>query len=305
MKSCMTKHNNSTIQYTIEQVQQLVKKVCYQKQISQYHFKFGPKIYTQHQFVALLILYSKSGLSLRDFIKYLYESKWPEWLKLKEIPSKSSIHRHFERIGLKIIRALNITIVRMKKTVHYAIDSTGIDASYASKHYEKRIGRTHVPYIKLSLIGQTQEPFLVEDFNITTKHCNDAKHWKPLLKRFNYKNKIIFADKAGDGENLHELVNLKGCMLYAPVRNFKVKKPKGYFRRKLNEIFDEYIYHERNKIETIMFLIKHKGLIIRSKKRINKIKELAWKILAYNIQRLANSLFFWIYSIMSRDNTQE
>ncbi|MBI3033508.1 hypothetical protein HYY69_08600, partial [Candidatus Woesearchaeota archaeon] len=64
----MMKHNNSTIQYTVEQVQCLVKKVCYEKQISQYHFKYGPKTYTQHQFVALLILYAKSGKSLRDFI---------------------------------------------------------------------------------------------------------------------------------------------------------------------------------------------------------------------------------------------
>jgi len=298
----MSQNNKIQCQYDVEELQSLVKKVCYQKQISQYHFRFGPKKYTQHQFVALLILFAKSGKSLRDFVQSLYESKWPEWLNLREIPSKSSIHNHFQRIGLKIIRALNLIIVKTKESIHYAIDSTGIDSYHASKHYEKRIGRSCQPYIKLSIIGQTREPFLVEDFNITDKHCNDAKHCKSLIKRFRFKDKIIFADKAYDAENLHKLANSKNNMLYAPIRNFKVKKPKGFFRRKMNEFFDEEIYHERNKIETIMFLIKHKGVVIRSKKRINKIKELAWNILRYNIERLAKSLQRLWETIISLDN---
>ena len=302
MKYLMTKQNKSTIQYTIDELQSLVKKVCYQKQISKYHFKFGPRIYTQHQFVALLILYAKSGKSLRKFVQHLYESKWPEWLKLKEIPSKSSIHRHFERIGLTIIRTLNLVITKITETLHYAIDATGIDSYHASKHYEKRIGRTHKPYLKLTIIGQTTKPFLIEDFNITDKHCNDMKHAKPLLKRFKRKNKIVFADKGYDSELLHELTHSSKNFLYCPIRDFKVKRPKGKFRRKIDEIFNEDIYHERNKIETIMFLIKHKGITIRAKKRLNKIKELAWKLLSYNIERMAIT-FRRMFFLISRDST--
>ena len=103
----MTSTNKIGIQYTMTQLQQLVKKVSFHRQICLYHHTLGPKIYTQHQFVALIILYAKSNLSLRKFISYLYESKWPEWLKLKEIPCKSSLHNHFQRIGLTIIRTLN------------------------------------------------------------------------------------------------------------------------------------------------------------------------------------------------------
>ncbi len=298
----MSLNNKNQCQYTIDKLKSLVKKVCFRKQISQYHFRFGPKKYTQHQFVGLLILYAKSGKSLRKFVESLYESKWPELLKLKEIPSKSSIHRHFERIGLTIIRSLNKMVVKTTESLHYAIDSTGIDSNYASKHYEKRIGRTHRPYIKLSIIGQTTKPFIVEDFEITDKHCNDAKHIKPILKRFNRKNKIIFADKGYDAENLHQIVNNSNNYLYSPIRDFKVKKPKGIFRRKMDKIFEKDIYHERNKIETIMFLIKHHGIVIRAKKRSNKIKELAWKILSYNILRIAKAINLIIF-YMARDNT--
>ena len=291
------------ISYTITELQSLVKKVCYQKQISQYHFRFGPKKYTQHQFVALLILYAKSGKSLRDFVKSLYESKWPEWLNLKDIPSKSSIHNHFQRIGLTIIRTLNLVVTKLKESLHYAIDSTGIDSYHASKHYEKRINRIRRPYLKLSLIGQTQEPFLIEDFAITDKHCNDFKHGKPLVKRFRRKNKLIFADKAYDGEEMHEFAEKSGNMMYCPIKDHKAKRLKGIKRRKMDASFDEEIYHERNKVETIMFLLKHKGLVIRSKKRINQIKELAWKILSYNIERLAKSFQRLYEIIISWDKT--
>lgn len=285
------------ISYTITELKSLVKKVCFQKQISQYHFRFGPKKYTQHQFVALLILYAKSGKSLRDFEKSLYESKWPEWLKLKDIPSKSSIHNHFQRIGLTVIRALNLVVTKFKESIHYAIDSTGIDSYHASRHYEKRINRVRRSYLKLSLIGQTQEPFLIEDFAVTNKHCSDFKHGKSLAKRFRRKNKLIFADKAYDGEEMHEFAENSGNMLYCPIRNYRTKRLKGIRRRKMNKIFDEDIYHERNKVETIMFLLKHKGLLIRSKKKANQIKELAWKILSYNIERLAKS-FQRLYEII-------
>ena len=204
---------------------------------------------------------------------------------------------------MTIIRALNLTIVKLKESLHYAIDSTGIDSYQASKHYEKRINRIRRPYLKLSIIGQTTKPHLIEDFSITDKHKNDFNHWKPLLKRFHRKNKIIFADKAGDGEEMHEIAEQSKNKLYCPLRK-KSKNPKGRLRRQMKKLFEEDIYHERNKIETIMFLLKHKGLVTRSKKRNNKFKELAWKILAYNIERTSKFLQIIWNHIISWDNAK-
>ena len=298
----MSKQNKSICQYTITELQQLVKKVCYHKQISQYHFRFGPKKYTQHQFVALLILFAKSRQSLRDFVQSLYESKWPEWLNLSDIPSKSSIHNHFQRIGLAIIRTLNLIVTRIKKTINYAIDSTGIDSRHASKHYEKRIGRTRSPFLKLSILAQSQKPYLIDDYAITDTHLHDVNHAKTLSKRFNLRNKIIFADRAYDCEELMQINKSKSNLLYAPIRDFKVKYPKGRLRREIAKQFDDDVYHlGRNPVEMIMFLLKGKGLIIRSKTKKNKIKELAWKILAYNIERLSKSILRLWEIIISLD----
>ncbi len=302
----MTKHNKNKIQYTVREIQQLVKKVCNHRQISLYHHHFGPKIYTQHQFVALLVLFARSRKSLRDFVQYLYESKWPEWLNLKEIPSKSSIHNHFQRIGLHIIRFLNKSISRLKRTVNYAIDSTGIESRHASKHYEKRIGRIRSPFLKLSILAQSSKPYLIDDYAITDSHLHDVNHAKTLSKRFDLRNRIIFADKAYDCEELMVINEENKNLLYAPIRDFKVKLPKGRLRRKIIKQFDKDKYHKgRNPIELIMFLLKGKGLIIRSKTKKNKIKELAWKILAYNIERLSISLQTLWRIIISLDSTLE
>ena len=299
----MNQQNKLSCQYSVVELQCLVKKVCYHKQISQYHFRFGPKKYTQHQFVALLILFARSGKSLRDFVQSLYESKWPEWLKLKDIPSKSSIHNHFERIGMKIIRALNLVVSRLKKVVSYAIDSTGIEARHASKHYEKRINRKRSPFLKLSILSQSQRPFLIEDFEITDSHCHDVNHAKTLSKRFKLKNRKIFADRAYDCEELMKINQNNQNRLYCEIRDFKVKRPKGRLRRIMEKEFDKATYNlGRNPVEMIMFLLKRKGLVIRAKKKENKFKALAWHILSYNIERLTISLQrLWFFTI-SLDN---
>ena len=265
-------------------------KFAHFRQISLYHFKYGPKKYTQHQFVALLVLYAKSNKSLRKFIQSLYESRWPEWLKLKEIPCKSSIHNHFNRIGLALIRFMNRFALQERRANRLAVDSTGIDANHASKHYEKRIGREHRKYLKLSILGQIQEPYLIEDFVCEPSHISDVKQAKPLIRRIS-KNKIVFADKAYDCEWLMELAEEKGSELYCPIRKSSRNRPKGRLRKKRFNDFNEDFYHKgRNPIELMMFLLKHQGLVIRSKKVCNQIKEMAWKILAYNIERMARAL---------------
>jgi len=285
----MRKHNQIKSQNTIKELNSLVKKVCHSRQISLYHFKYGPKKYTQHQWVALLILHARSGQSLRKFIDSLYESLWPEWLNLSDIPSKSSLQSHLSRIGLTIVRELNKIIVQSQKQVKLAIDSTGIDAGSISKHYEKRIGRVRSPFLKLSILSSVTCPHIIYDYIAVNGHVHDVQHAKKLCKRLKLRNCTIYADKAYDCEELMEINSKNHNKLYCPIRDFKVKRPKGKHRRKLANEFNKDEYHIRNNVETIMFLLKNFGFIIRAKKKSNQLKEVAWKVLAYNINRLAKT----------------
>ncbi|MBS3123662.1 hypothetical protein J4437_03415, partial [Candidatus Woesearchaeota archaeon] len=75
-------------------------------------------------------------------------------------------------------------------------------------HYEKRIGRDNKPYLKLTILGQVEKPFLIQDFACELSHISDVRQAKPLIRRIG-KNKIIFADKAYDCNWLMELAEEK------------------------------------------------------------------------------------------------
>ena len=90
-----------------------------------------------------------------------------------------------------------------------------------------------------------------------------------------------------------EINEEKSNLLYCPIKKSSRNRPRGRLRKKIFDTFNKKIYNKgRNPIEMIMFLLKHKGITIRAKKIANKKKEIAWKILAYNIERLAKSLYF-------------
>jgi hypothetical protein len=275
----------------IEKLSSLVQKLIHSAQLVRFAHKFGPKHYTQHQMVGLLILKARSGLSYREFVTWLFESKWPEWLNLPSIPSKTTLHKYFSRIGLRLIRFLNRLALQTQQVFRLAIDSTGIDLSGASKHYEKRIFRERSPHLKLSILADVDSKTIF-DWISEQKHVHDIIHAKRMLKRIKLKDLDIFADKAYDGEELMQIADEKSNRIYCPIRDFGNKRPKsGRLRKKLHKVFDKKYYNKgRNPVECIMYLIKLDRIKIRSKKKLNKNKEIGWNILAYNLKRLAKAI---------------
>ena len=67
-------------------------KLCHSLELPLHYNKKGPKLFTNYQRVGLIILFLRSKKSLIEFIKELFESRWPIWLSLKEIPGKSTLH---------------------------------------------------------------------------------------------------------------------------------------------------------------------------------------------------------------------
>ena len=59
------------------------------------------------------------------------------------------------------------------------------------------------------------------------------------------------------------------------------------FRNKAKEIYNDKIYHQRSKVETIFSVIKRKyGSTLRSKSFAMQKKEVICKLIAYNLERL-------------------
>jgi hypothetical protein len=250
------------------------------------HFnKTGNKEFTNYQRVSIIILFCKSGKSIRDFIVDFQETKWVSWLGLKKVPKKSTLHDWLKIFDMKTIRNIG-KVLLPKKVKLTAIDGTGFDSWQRSRHYEKRVGEVHIPhmpYAKSDLFIDVKTQ-MVLDFNFITYHEHDVKGAEKIFKRFSMQGLIVLADKGYDSEKLHEIVRNKKGVLYAPVRKSSRKKPNGRYRRECVELPEFMGMRSIN--ETVNSVLKRTQIhFLRSRKSFMKKREFGWQIILYNIKR--------------------
>ncbi len=271
-------------------------KVFHASDIRLHDNHLGCKKFTNYQRIALLILFSRSRKALRDFVHELFESKWPKWLDLKDIPNFSTISRWLKKWSLTKLRKILEKTVSSSKPKIMAIDATGFDSWGRSRHYERRVKQCgvhdfHMPYAKADLLVDTKSK-LIHDFVLRLKPRHDVLGARTIFKRLKHKDVLILGDKGYDSEELHELVSSKNCKFFAPVRNFKVKKTKGPFRRKC--VRGNKQYFQRNIVESINFSLKSRFRSLRNRLHHTKKKEFAWKIITYNLEKLSNKAKIFI-----------
>jgi len=251
------------------------------------HFnKTGNKEFTNYQRISIIILFERSKKSIRDFVDELSESKWISWLGLKKIPKKSTLHDWLKIFSMKVIRKL-CKVLLPKEIKLTAIDGTGFDSWQRSRHYEKRIGASPMPYAKVDLFIDVKTRKVL-DFSLLCHRQHDVKVAERIFKRCGLKEVIILGDGGYDSEPLHELVRQKGGILFAPVRktnkkSFKRKRPKGFYRRQCVEL-PEFM-GQRSIVEAINSSLKQKQIqSLRSKKIFMKQREFGWHIVWYNLR---------------------
>jgi len=257
------------------------------------HFnKKGNKEFTNFQRVSIIILFRRSGKSLRQFInENLSESKWISWLGLKKVPRKSTLHDWLKLFSMKTIRQL-FKLLLPKKVELTAIDSTGIDSFRRSKHYEKRCNEIgdlpHMTYAKTSLFVDVKSKIIL-DWDLVMSREHDVKIAERIFKRNTLKNIFGLGDKGYDSENLHEIARANGINFFAPVRKMdkkalSYKKPGGFYRRQCKEKPPEN-KGMRSIVENINYVLKETQIAsLRSKKHFMRERELGWHLIFYNIK---------------------
>lgn len=103
----------------------------------------------------------RSKKALRKFTVELVESKWPRWIGLKELVTKSILNRWINKFDLASLRYLLTQSVAESKPSLMAIDATGFDSFSRSKHYEKRlrdfgVNNAKMPFAKADLLVDTK-----------------------------------------------------------------------------------------------------------------------------------------------------
>ena len=238
-------------------------------------------------------MFLRSRKSLRNFAKELFESLWIKWLGLREIPSFRSIHEWLKKWNLQWIINLLKQISERLNPKTMAIDATGFDSWKKSRHYERRlkdfvVHNPHTPYTKADFLVDTDSK-IIRDFVLRTKPRHETHGARTIFKRMKQKKVIILADKGYDSEELHEIAVEKGNLMYAPIRDFKVKKPSGRNRRRCwREKPDNA--GMRNTVEAVIRSMKTRVTSLRSKLHYMKKREMAWNIIAYNLEIIVKQI---------------
>ena len=256
------------------------------------HFnKTGNKEFTNYQRISIIILFYKSGKSIRDFIVDFQETKWISWLGLSKIPKKSTLHDWIKLFSMKSIRKI-CKVLLPKKIELTAIDGTGFDAWQRSRHYEKRADEIsplpHMPYAKAGIFIDVKTQIIL-DFDFIMSHKHDVKIAEKIFKRNKIKDIIGLGDKGFDSENLHEIARANGITFYVPVRKmnkhaFRDRRPSGFYRRKCINL--PGFKGMRSIVETVNSVLKRTQIhYLRSKTQVMREREFGWNIVLYNIKR--------------------
>jgi len=217
-------------------------------------------------------------------------------LGIEELPGHSVIARGMSKMPMSYIRLISrlVTFQMRRRGMNVAVDSSGFSLKSSSKWFDIRIKRksTEKDYIKLHIVIDVDTGIILH-FSITDWKGADSREFKRLIKDLPCLNKLA-ADKAYSSRvNCQAVADKKG----KPFICFKANatgKAKGYHAWQISfnaytdnpdEWMDEY--HIRSIVEAVFSSIKRcLGSDIKSIKGWLKRRELAIKVLAYNIKRV-------------------
>jgi hypothetical protein len=216
-------------------------------------------------------------------------------LCVKTLPGHSVVHRGMKMLPMWYIREFNQKLVKPFKLMNMDVipDSSGFQLIGRSPWYDIRIGRTNErkDNDKLHiLIGYATG--IIFDFSITDYRKHDSPRLKGLLSRL-YSLGRVPGDSAYLSRDNCRLIAKKGGTPFFHPKSNTIKKPKGvkawrdmvtFFLKKPIEWLENY--HIRSYVEAVFSSIKKCfGRCLRAVKKRMQNKELAMKVVSYNIKQ--------------------
>jgi transposase len=259
-----------------------------------YTHKNSPKTFTQPQLAACVLLKVFLNLSYRNTEEWLLASdKVCEALELTEVPDHSTISRMYSRMRMKDFERLNDHLLSQLEVEEEAIsiDATGLSLTEASPYFLTRAGRKYHHYIKAFCgVGTTRQYILGWHFDwgpdSDMDHLNQMRR---RVHRYGYQINgraawFLLADQGFDGAQARPYDIIKPRQ--GPTR--RIRRPDRLLR---NDLYDaarlEGLTGQRWKCETVYSVIKRLfGGHVRSRRALHQRREVAAKVVVYNIHRL-------------------
>jgi hypothetical protein len=256
-----------------------------------YSDKFSKRAYAQHQLAVAILLMKYERKTYRDIADLLKELLLYFGLDGPMLHF-TTLEKFFMRIPVYI---WDFLLAKTRKlfegdVAKVVIDPTGYDLHYASRHYEKRIGRLK-RYMKHFISVDTDNQVIVvsEDWR---PYVNDSTRFRSVLSKTVDRRKVHDAvvDKGFDAEENHWFAHKTSVDCIIPLKwDVHVSKTKGKYRKRLRSYFPQERYDRRPSVETVNSVEKRKfGNDLRSRLLKTQRREMKVVDFVYNIHRYIN-----------------
>ena len=278
-----------------------------QKCVPRYGHRCSPKIYTQPQLIAILVLKTFWASSYKTTETYLHDNPTlQEDLKLKRVPDHSTLHRasrrlfHFDIFRSLLGQVTYLMIGTRRNISTAAIDSTGFEAGQVSPYFVKRKRNkddlhyetcTYRRFPKCSIIVDIKTHMVLAAWP-SRGPTPDVAQLESTLEQLidGISIKQLLGDAGYDSHNNHELLrDVHGIKSLIPARAGRPghKPPKSMYRRLMRKLFENIKrtnYGQRWQVETVFSMIKQNlGCAIRERSYWSQNRAMLMKVLTHNV----------------------
>jgi hypothetical protein len=271
-----------------------------------YSHRCSPKVFTQHQLFACLVLKTFWKADYRGVVQQLADNpSLVELLGLKRVPHWTTLQKAARRLLTSPhVRALLDGTVRRhlgrrRRARRSAVDSTGLDLSAASGYFVRRRQRAGFPwktvvyrhFAKLSVVCDVDTHFILA-FRDGRGPKPDVGEFQSLLADALRRVKLtrITADAGYDSEPNHRYARDQcGVRTVIPPKHGRptTKPASGRYRRLMQTHFDDTAYTDRVQVETVISMLKRRlESCVRGHTYWSQRRELRLKVLTHNIMIL-------------------
>jgi hypothetical protein len=249
------------------------------KGLRPYAHKFSPKLFTQPQLFACLVLKTFFKTDYRGICSLLHDlSDLRGALLLRGVPHFTTLQKASVRLlrFRRVRRLLAITIrrhlKRRRRVRRAAFDSTGLDCGHRSYYYVRRRSATNKQwqriaysrYAKLELAVDTANHVVLAALPRRGPHV-DTDRFVPLLEATLRQVGVdaVVADAGYDSEPNHQHArDQRGVRSFMPARIGRptTKLPSGRYRRQMKQRLNKHYgsYGQRWQVECTNSLIKRR-----------------------------------------------
>ena len=271
-----------------------------------YSHPCSPKVFTQHQLFACLVLKSFLKADYRGVAMHLGDNPaLVEMLGLTKLPHFTTLQKASRRLLAvrRCRRLLNATVRmhmgRKRRVSSSAVDSTGLECSAASAYFVNRRTRVAEPwkrvvyhhYPKLAVVCDTQTHFILA--------CAAGRGPRPDVDEFRplvadalgrVRLALLVGDAGYDSEPNHRFArDTNGIRTIIPAQRGRptTKPATGRYRRLMQVRFDRAAYRQRSQVETVISMLKRRqGAHVRGRSYWSQCRDLWLMVLTHNLMIL-------------------